>query len=149
MTVLTFSIDGRPFALPVSSVRAVLPLLPVRHLDFTPGWVAGVFDAFQQTVPVVDLCQLHAGRCCRPAFSTRIIVVAIDAPQGPGLLGLAAELVTDIVEIDEGSARPTGVTREAAWLGRLVSDADGRLVELVDPARLLGDDVRAILYPDA
>jgi chemotaxis-related protein WspB len=148
MTFVAFSIDDRGFALPATDVVAVVPAAPLRGIDGAPAWVAGILSWFDEMVPVVDLCALQAGRPCRKAFSTRIVIVRY--PAHPGIvrpLGLLAERVTDAIEVDSGRWQEIGLaTPETPWLGPMTQGADGA-VQRVTVSALLPDEVRARLFP--
>lgn len=147
MTLLSLTAGDTRYGIDVHQVRGVVPLPTLRPIAMTPPWVAGVFSSFERLVPVVDLCLLHGGRPARRRLGTRVVVTEYPLADGSTRpLGLMAEQVTDIIETDE-PARPAGVAQgDAAWLGGLVSDETAGLIQIVNPADLLTDDVRAVLF---
>lgn len=149
MMLLSFAVGGARYGVEIRGVRAVMPLAPLRPLDLVPSWAIGVFDVFDELVPVVDLSSLHGRRPSRRAYSTRVVLVDYAAPdRATHLLGLVAEEMTDVVDVDAGHLRDAGVAQtEAPWLGPLVPDEAGHLLQVVDVERLLPDDVRKRLFP--
>lgn len=103
-------------AVPSADIAEVLPAVE-RHPT------AGVANVRGRVVPVLDLHRHVTGRGCPETLHARLVVLAGDRP-----LGLLAERVGDLVELDGGvtSADP---------LGPLVTGPDG-LVRLTDPTRL-------------
>jgi chemotaxis-related protein WspB len=149
MIYVALAVDDRRFAVLADSVIGVVPSVPLRPIDATPPWVAGVFTHGDHIVPVVDLCQLHAQHPCRRAFSTRILLVHYPAASGEDrTLGLQAERVTEAVSIAKERWRPSGIaTPEAPWLGPLAEMPDGTFLQLVTPTDLLPASVRQRLFP--
>jgi chemotaxis-related protein WspB len=112
--------------------------------------VTGVFRYHGQLVPALDLCQLHGDRPSRRAFGTRLVLVRYPRGSVATLLGLVAEDVTDVVEIDRAAFQPTGVvTGEAPWLGPMGPDPTGSLTQLIRVEDLLSEAARDLLFPDA
>lgn len=148
MTFLSFTVDDRRFALPATEVISVVPFAPLRQIDGTPAWVAGVLPFFDRLVPVIDLSQLQAARRSRRAYATRIIVVSYPAASGDARpLGLLAEHVTDVLDLAPDRWRAPGIaTPETPWLGPL-ANAAGTWVQQVAVAELLPGAVRDRLFP--
>jgi chemotaxis-related protein WspB len=148
MTFLSFSIDGRRFALPAADIISVVPAAPLRGIDGAPSWVAGILDYFGDMVPVIDLCALQVARPCRPAFGTRIVIVRYPVRAGVSRpLGLRAEGVTEVLDLEQDQWRETGLaTPETPWLGPLAQARAGT-VQRITVADLLPDEVRQRLFP--
>lgn len=147
MLVLSFSIDRTRYGLDVREVVSVMPMPPLRRLEGVPSYVAGVLPKLGSLLPVIDLCALHVGRPCRRAYGTRIIVVRFAGSDGESReLGVAAEQVTDLVEVDPALLRHAGVEQpNAPWLGDLAPDESGELLQIVSPARLVTQQVWELL----
>ena len=150
MLVVKFSVDDKRYGIGADDVSAVLPLAPLRRLDLVPAWVAGLLSIKDRMVPVIDLCALHHGRPCRRAYSTRIILVRYP---GEGdreyALGLIAEDVTGVADLDQDRVQPAGIAQpEAPWLAGLGTDDAGGVIQLVTVSALLPEDVRARLFKD-
>ena len=98
---LTFRLAADRYALEVSRVAEVLPLVGIRQLPRSPEGIAGAFD--YRGTPV-DLSELTLGRTARAQLSTRIILVHYpDGRGGTHLLGLIAEVH---IPIGDGGTRP-------------------------------------------
>lgn len=148
MNVLTISVAGARYGLDLTAVHRVLPRPPLRPLPGAPPWVAGVFRLRGEVVPVIDLGVLHGGVPARTAFASRVAVVLYPVPAGPPrLLGLLGDEVTDVLTVDrDGLADPGVALPESPWLGGVASLPAGDLLQVVDVAALLSDDVRARLF---
>lgn len=149
MQFLIFHLGEDRYGLPTRDVLRVLPLMELSRLPGAPGFVAGLMNLHGQAVPVLDLCRLACGRDCAAQFDTRIVLVSYPAGGGTRPLGLVAERVSGIRTLDACAFAPAPVAHgEAPWIGRVSAGADGML-QLIEPAALLDEPVRALLYPDA
>jgi chemotaxis-related protein WspB len=148
MTFLAFSVDDRRFALPAADVVTIVPAAALRAIDAAPAWVAGLLPVGADLVPVIDLCRLHAGRAARHAFTTRIILLRYLRPDGASrVLGLLAEGVADVAEVEPGQWHDAGLARpDTPWLGPLAM-VGGALIQRIAIADLLPQAVRDRLFP--
>lgn len=147
MLVLRFEIGGQPFAMDVAYVGEVVPQAELRPLPGAPAWAPGLLHYREQVVPVVDLGALAGQTAANTAWSTRILVLR--AQKGRRSVGLLAERVTDVETVDARLLRDLPVRlQDSPWVGRVYTSA-GRLVCLVEPERLLPDDVQAALWATA
>lgn len=136
MLVLLFELGTDRYALDVSRVLEVLPLVELRRPQALGG-VAGVFDFRGVPVPVIDLAQLTLGRPSEQRMSTRIIVVRDSDGDESRLLGLIAERATETARRPATDfVRSNMANDQARYLGPVATDARG-LLQLVDVGYLL------------
>jgi len=145
MKALVFHIGADRYGLPLREVGRVLPVMELKQLPGAPGFVAGVMDLHGKPVPVIDLTRLAGLAPGEWMTETRILLV--DYPHPGRQLGLLAERVEGIVEVDETALREDGIDGPD-YLGPVSPQPEG-LLQLVRPASLLDADVRALLYPPA
>ena len=146
---LVFRIGNERYALQAIEVAEVLPCLPLKPIPRTPDWVAGVFAYRGAVVPVIDLSALTFGTPAQSRTSTRLVLVNYRPGETAGtqLLGLILEQATDTLRCDPADFQPYGVdNRQAPYLGPVRKDEQG-LLQRVRVADLLGDKVRALLFP--
>jgi chemotaxis-related protein WspB len=145
MKVLVFHIGQDRYGLRLGDIARVLPFLQLKRLPLAPEHVAGLMDFHGRPVPVIDLSCLAGQGAAHDYFDTRIVLVDYALPGGGTTpLGLLAEHVRGIQEVAADALNPSGVTA-APFLGQVASDAEG-LIQLVEPAHLLPDSLRAILF---
>jgi chemotaxis-related protein WspB len=137
------------YALPAREVKEVLPLVSTKALPGAPAGIVGAINYRGSAVPVLDLSLLALGRPSAQRVSTRLLIVNYPHPDTrERLLGVMAERATDTISRDPGDFRPVGVTAPGArYLGPVARDARG-LIQRVDVAMLLTDEMRAELYPE-
>lgn len=146
---LVFRIGAERFALQATEVAEVLPRLALKPIAQAPHWVAGVFAHRGSVVPVIDLSALTFGQPAAPRTSTRLVLVhyRLDAQRPDLLLGLVLEQATDTLRCNVADFHPYGLdNREAPYLGPVREDEHG-LMQWIQVADLLSDDVRALLFP--
>ena len=149
MLVLLFELGDDRYAIDVSQVLEVLPLVDLRRLPQAPDGVAGLFDFRGTPVPVIDLTALTLGRPAQRRFSTRIIVVTGPDNGDSHLLGLIAERATETASRAATDFVWPGVTGDhAQYLGPVATDERG-LLQLVDVRQLLPAAARNLLFTPA
>jgi chemotaxis-related protein WspB len=148
MLFLLFQLGRDRYALEVSRVVEVLPLLELKRLPQAPKGVAGVFNYRGRPVPAVDLSELTLGQPASERMSTRIIVVSYRGSSGAShLLGLVAENATEILRKDPKDFVDSGVRIGAApYLGPVLMDAEGRPIQWLHEQHLLSEPIENLLF---
>ncbi len=100
---VTLGIDGEVFAVEVEQVEEILDLRPISHVPNAPACLLGMIDMRGRTVPVVDLRVKLGLPPVPPTQQTRIVVLDIDLGGRPLSLGLVADQVFEVAELDGGS----------------------------------------------
>ncbi|MFH2098570.1 MAG: chemotaxis protein CheW, partial [Pseudomonadota bacterium] len=118
-------------------VREVVPMMILKEMPNSPGFIAGLFNYRGTIVPVIDLCRLIHGRPCSMRLSTRIILVDYLRTDGtPFILGLMAERVTEAVRISPDAIISAGLKVEGApYLGGVVMEKDD-MIKYIDVDKL-------------
>lgn len=149
MLHLLLHLGNECYALDVRRIVEVVPLVHCRPLAHTPPCVAGTFDYRGTLVPVIDLCRLTGASPCRALYTTRIVLVDYPAADGRShILGLLAEQITETVKLDPTTFEDAGVcARAAPYLGGLARQ-DSTLIQRIDTARLLPDDLQRLLFAE-
>lgn len=141
MLALAFRAGDALLALAVRDIVEVLPRVPLHAPALAPAAVIGLLPFRGTLTPVVDLSLLVSGRPSARQLGTRIIVVRIGSGVDQRLVGLQAEQVSELIDC-ERTERGLNLP-EHGWLGVHLSDQPG-LPQLVDPAELLPDALRAL-----
>jgi purine-binding chemotaxis protein CheW len=103
---VTLGVDDERFGIPVGNVREILDMRPISRLPHAPPHLLGVTDVRGQSVAVVDL-RVRLGLPPAPATSsTRILVLEVAVDGRALLLGLMADRVFEVTELD-GPLEPT------------------------------------------
>ena len=150
MLFVLFQLGNDRYALEAARLLEVLPLVRLKRIPQAPRGIAGAFNYRGTPTPAVDLCDLALGRPAELRLSTRLLVVRYGAGSDERALGLIAERTTETMRRAPEDFVPAGVTAPAArYLGPIVTDARGSLIQRVDVDALLNAEVRAALWRDA
>jgi len=152
MKVLVFHIGRERYALPLARIERVLPVARLTALPGAPPYVPGLLDLHGVAVPVIDLSKLAGSPPAAVRYDTRILLVDVPAAGAVRRLGLKAERVAGVAAIAD--TLPAAGVALAPWLGGVAAGAaarggdaaDGALLQLVLPERLLAPEVAALLF---
>lgn len=148
MLCLLFEAGGDKYALDVTQVAEVLPLVDLKKIPHAPPEVAGACNYRGVPLPVIDICQLTVGESARPRMSTRIIVVHYHEGDGiPRQLGLLVEKATETIKKSASEFVASGLTNPwAPYLGEMAADRGG-LIQRIDVATVLSPYLKELLFP--
>jgi len=149
MKVLVFHIGRERYALPLTAVLRVLPVARLKPLPGAPHYVPGLLDLHGEPVPVIDLSRLAGSPPDAVRYDTRILLVDVPAFGKLRRLGLEAEHVAGVSDID--AALREGGVAAAPWLGAVAPGGaeGGGMLQLIAPERLLAPEVEALLFGGA
>jgi purine-binding chemotaxis protein CheW len=139
---LTFGIENEVFALPVERVREVLDLRPFSRLPKSPDFVLGLIDVRGASLVVVDLRLRFGFAAAPPTNRTRIIVVEADVGGQKLGLGLMADCVFAVSDLDGAGLDPPPSIGQR-WRAECVVGVGregGRFVVALDLDRLIDGD---------
>lgn len=149
MLFIVFQLDTDRYAFPARDVKEVLPLVATKALPGAPIGIVGAVNFRGTAVPVLDLSLLALGRPSARRVSTRLLIVNYPHPDGSErLLGITVERATETVAFAPGDFRSVGVALNGArYLGPVAQDARG-MIQRVEVAALLTEEMRAALFPE-
>jgi len=140
-TFLTFRLGGQMFALSVAPVREILDEQRVAILPEAPPDVVGLIDVRGESVMVMDVSH-RLGVIAESASERRIIVLE---RQGAGRrpVGVLADQVLSVVEVQAHAIEPVEQGHASSGLLQGVARLDGQLVIVLEHLALLGDPLSA------
>lgn len=107
---VTLGVGEDVFALPIESVREILEMRRIARLPHAPNCVLGMIDVRGESVPVLDL-RLRLGLEPVPeTAATRIVILNAEQDGSELAVGLLAERVFEVAELDDG-----GSIRRPPW----------------------------------
>jgi purine-binding chemotaxis protein CheW len=142
---LTFGIESECFALPVERVREVLDLRPISRLPNAPDYVLGLIDVRGASLLVVDLRLKFGFPALPPTNRTRIVVVEAIVEGAALGLGLMADCVFAVSDLDGGALEPPPSIGER-WRADYVVGVGregGRFVVALDLDRLISGETQS------
>ena len=134
MLVLTFQVEQVVYAVPVRQVIEVVPRVALRRIPHAPPYFLGLLHYRGNALPVLDLGLLLGQTACVERLDTRILIVRTTV--GGRRLGLLAERVNELVEVDAGRmALESSLMLQAPYLTE-VYETEAGLLQLIDPTRI-------------
>lgn len=103
---LTFSLDDEIFAVDVAKVREILEFSTITKVPQTPGFMRGVINLRGSVVPVIDMRLKFGMAETERTVNTCIIVVEIASGDETIVLGMLADSVQEVFEMEPGSIEP-------------------------------------------
>jgi len=103
---VTFKLDEEIYALAISQVREVLDFTTVTKVPQTPEFVRGVINLRGGVVPVVDLKSKFGLKKTEKAVDTRIVIAEILVDTETTILGMLADSVREVIELEPGQISP-------------------------------------------
>jgi chemotaxis-related protein WspB len=142
MLILSFCIGPARFYIDARRVSQVVPRVPLRALPLAEPYIAGLLDHHGSVVAVVDLAARLFRTACTSCLSTRIIIVRIQHEGREVPLGLIAEQVTELCQVDVPTdTRATHRDSAHDCVGRMIRVGDD-LAQSLEIDRVLPELVR-------
>jgi len=103
---LTFKLADEIFAFDVAKVREILELTSITKVPQTPDFMRGVINLRGSVVPVIDLRLNFGMQCTEQTVNTCIIVVEVNLNGETIVLGVLADSVQEVVEMEPDLIEP-------------------------------------------
>lgn len=147
MQYVTLGLGPELFGMPVENVREILDMRPVSRLPHAPACLLGIIDVRGRSVPIVDLRSRLGLEPAAVTASTRIIVLELPSAQRTLVLGVVADRVLEVMDLDTGQMEmpPEIGTR---WRSDYITGIGRRgdaFVVVFDLSRLFAGDDSALI----
>jgi len=103
---LSFKLDEEEFALDISKVREVLDFAKITRMPQAPEFMSGVINLRGAVVPVIDLKRIFGIRSTERTLDTRIIIGEVSIEGDGTVLGVIADAVNEVMELEPESIEP-------------------------------------------
>ena len=103
MNALTLRMQDEMFAIEAGSVREILDLVPITEVPNAPAFVTGLINVRGRVVPLADLRVMFDMDRPPPDQDTRIVVIEAEIEGEPTVVGILADKVYDVTEIEEAA----------------------------------------------
>ncbi|MBN1524094.1 MAG: chemotaxis protein CheW [Spirochaetales bacterium] len=105
-TYLTFTLGDEQYAVLVGKAREVLELSNITKVPRTPEFMRGVINLRGSVVPVCDIRLKFGMSITEKTIDTRIVVMEIALEGDTTILGILADSVQEVIELDENNIEP-------------------------------------------
>jgi chemotaxis signal transduction protein len=103
---VTFLLGDETYAFDVNNTREVVDYTTITPIPSTPDWVRGVINLRGAVVPVLDIKQKFGMPLTEHTPNTCIIIVELSAGQETYVLGILADSVREVFEIEHSRIEP-------------------------------------------
>jgi len=103
---LTFKLAEEVYALDISKVREVLEMINMVKVPNMPVFMRGVINLRGSVVPVVDLRLKFGMSETEKTIDTCIIIVDITVDEEKVMLGVLADSVQEVIELESSQIEP-------------------------------------------
>jgi purine-binding chemotaxis protein CheW len=134
--VVSFRIGDQDYCIDIDVVREIRGWSPTTVLPHSPPHITGVINLRGTVVAVVDLAARLGLPQTVPTPRHVVIIVSVNSQT----VGLLADVVSDILGIDEGSVKPVpdvGPDPTRAFITNLITHDDGRILRKLDMDKIL------------
>ena len=104
---LTFSLAGEEYGIGILKVKEIIGMMPITTVPRTPGFVEGVINLRGKVIPVVSLRLKFGMEETNYTERTCIIVVETTGQNGPVLIGIVVDAVSEVLNIKGGDIEDT------------------------------------------
>lgn len=98
---LTFRLANENYGLELSQTREIIEYSGITEVPLMPNFLRGVINLRGEVVPVIDLSVRLGRKPIQVQRRTCIIVVEIENNEQNHVLGLLADAVSEVIEIEE------------------------------------------------
>jgi len=103
---LTFKLSDEVFAVDVAKVREILEFTTITKVPQTPDYLSGVINLRGSVVPVMDMHLKYGMPPAERTVNTCIVVVEVNLEEEAIVLGILADSVQEVVELEPGQIEP-------------------------------------------
>jgi purine-binding chemotaxis protein CheW len=139
---LTFLLGDETFSLEITRVREVLDYTIITRVPRTPDYLQGVINLRGSVVPVIDLRLKFGMQAISVSVNTCIIIVEVTVNGEGVVLGLLADSVQEVIELEGGSIQPApriGTRLDTGFI-KGIGRQDERFIIILDIDRVFSHD---------
>ncbi|MBT1075910.1 chemotaxis protein CheW [Geobacter grbiciae] len=148
---LTFSLSDEIFAVDVAKVREILEFNAITKVPQTPEFMRGVINLRGSVVPVMDMRLKFGMAGTERTVNTCIIVVEIASGDDTLVLGMLADSVQEVFELEPENIEPApriGTKLDTTFIRGMGKHGEQFIIILDIDRVFSGDELSGIVEPD-
>ncbi len=103
---LTFSLGSEEYGVEIMKIREIIGIMEITAVPHTPEYIKGVINLRGRVIPILEL-RLRFNMATKEYDDrTCIIVVEVNGPSGPIMIGMLVDSVSEVVNIDSAEIEP-------------------------------------------
>lgn len=139
---LTFQLAGEAYGVEILKVQEIRGWEAVRIIPNTPDFIKGVLNLRGSVVPIVDLRERFSLERTEYSPKTVVIVLCVDKGAGQFVMGIVADAVSDVLDIQ------TGDIKQSPNFGSKINTRYMRGMHVYKQKMIMLLDVDKLLNPD-
>jgi purine-binding chemotaxis protein CheW len=143
MKALTFALQGEIFAIDAEGVREILDLVPITEVPSAPEFANGLINVRGRVVPLADLRVTFGMDRPEADADTRIVVIEIELGGEPAIVGILADKVHDVADIETAAieeAPKVGMRWRSDYV-RGIGKRNGDFIIIPDMGRIFENEL--------
>lgn len=148
---LTFSLVDEIFAVDVAKVREILEFSTITRVPQTPEFMRGVINLRGSVVPVMDMRLKFGMAGTERTVNTCIIVVEVASGDDTLVLGMLADSVQEVFELEPENIEPApriGTKLDTTFIRGMGKHGEQFIIILDIDRVFSGDELSGIVEPD-
>lgn len=139
---LTFELGAECYGAPILKVQEIIGIMNITRVPKTPDYVRGVINLRGKVIPVVALRERFGMGAVDDTDRTCIVVVQVNGKDGPLVMGVLVDEVSEVINIDGAQLEPAPAFAGGLETNFLLAMAkiNQRVVILLDLDRALAGD---------
>ncbi|MCJ8314752.1 MAG: purine-binding chemotaxis protein CheW [Saccharospirillaceae bacterium] len=145
---LTFDIGDESFGMALRQTREILEYSEITHVPLMPDFICGVINLRGDVVPVIDLSIRLEREPIKINKRTCIVVIELHTFKQQYVLGLLADQVNEVVDIDSSKidkAPAFGAKIRSDFIQGIARKEDGTFIILLDAEKALSPNELSVL----
>ncbi|MGE0528128.1 MAG: chemotaxis protein CheW [Bdellovibrionales bacterium] len=132
-------IGDSEYAIQAAFVHQMESYTGATRVPGAPSYVAGLVQVRQQIIPLLDLRVRFGLPAKPPTLDSRVVVLTLDER----LVGLVVDSAREVQNIAPEQFRPPPevLTRQSTGFVRSVAQLKDRIIMLLDPGKVVGEEV--------
>ena len=139
---LTFTAGGESYAIQIMRMREIVPYRDSTKVPLAPDVLRGLVNLRGRAIPVIDLSVRFGGPETPVSRTTCVLIVDIDESQDRPEMGILADSVSRVIDVDRSSLEESpnlGMGPAAGFLDGMVKWEDG-FIPIIDIEEVLRFD---------
>ncbi len=148
---LTFKLSDEIFAVDVEKVREILEFTTITKVPQTPDFMRGVINLRGSVVPVMDMRLKFGMAGTERTVNTCIIVVEVASGDDTLVLGMLADSVQEVFELEPENIEPApkiGTKLDTTFIRGMGKHGEQFIIILDIDRVFSGDELSGIVEPD-
>ncbi len=138
---LTFRLADEAYGVDILKVEEIRGWEPVREIPNTPDFIKGVLNLRGVVVPIIDLRARFGMEQVEYHAKTVVIVLSIEAGEEQHVMGIIADAVSEVLDVDQDSIKKApnlGAAVNTRYIKGMVMSEN--MVMLLDADKLLNPE---------